>query len=48
MNSLLLMADGIYREADVCLEDELDDGSLDELVEEYLMKHGYSIVNRDE
>ena len=34
-------------EADVCLEDELDDGSLDELVEEYLMKHGYSIVNRD-
>lgn len=48
MNSLLLMADGIYREADVCLEDEPDDGSLDELVEEYLMKHGYSIVNRDE
>lgn len=42
------MADGIYREADVCLEDEPDDGSLDELVEEYLMKHGYSIVNRDE
>ena len=48
MNSLLLMADGIYRESDICLEDELDNGSVDELVEEYLMKNGYSIVNRDE
>ncbi len=26
MNSLLLMADGIYREADVSPEDEPDDG----------------------
>ena len=48
MNSLLLMADGIYRESDVCLEDKPDDGSVDELVEEYLVKHGYSIMKRDE
>ena len=48
MNNLLLMADGIYRESDVCLEDKPDDGSVDELVEEYLVKHGYSIMKRDE
>lgn len=48
MNSLLLMADGIYRESDICLEDELDNGSVDELVEEYLAKHGYRIIKRDE
>ena len=48
MNNLLLMADGIYRESDVCLEDKPDDGSVDELVEEYLVKHGYSSMKRDE